>query len=175
MLKIHALRMFTVNTFGDVGIISGRTLHQIGKGVYTSQRSRIIKTATYTFFWPLSLELVQTTNTEIDLSLSPRGKSNDRRSKLECDVFSPQWFVGVWNHSLKSLWGLNFHLQDWWGFEIFLRIFWNASTPLPVIINDSSLIGSGFYSNSKKLLMKNQHFYELKQCQWKNRIVWTSL
>ena len=43
---IHALRMFAVNTFGDIGLISGRALHQIGNGGNTSRRSRMDKTAT---------------------------------------------------------------------------------------------------------------------------------
>ena len=33
---IHALKMFPVNTFGDIGLISGRALHQIGNSIYTS-------------------------------------------------------------------------------------------------------------------------------------------
>ena len=43
---IHALKMFAVNTFGDIGLISRRVLHQIGNGDFTSQRSRIPITAT---------------------------------------------------------------------------------------------------------------------------------
>ena len=34
------------NMFGDIGLISGRALHQIGNGVYMSRRSRMAKTAT---------------------------------------------------------------------------------------------------------------------------------
>ena len=43
---IHSLRMFPVNTFGDIGLMSGRALHQIGNSGYTSQRSRVAKTVT---------------------------------------------------------------------------------------------------------------------------------
>ena len=44
---IHALRMFAVNMFADIGLISGRALHQIENSVYTSRRSRVAKTATF--------------------------------------------------------------------------------------------------------------------------------
>ena len=44
---IHALRMFSVLvTFGDIGLISGRALHQVKNGVYPSRRSRMAKTVT---------------------------------------------------------------------------------------------------------------------------------
>ena len=36
MIHTHALRIFSVNTFGDIGLVSGRALHQIGNDVYMS-------------------------------------------------------------------------------------------------------------------------------------------
>ena len=39
MIHTHALRMFSVNRFGDIGLVSGRALHQIGIGVYMSRHS----------------------------------------------------------------------------------------------------------------------------------------
>ena len=38
--------MFAVNTYGDIGLISRRALHEIGNGVYASRRNRMAKTAT---------------------------------------------------------------------------------------------------------------------------------
>ena len=96
---IHALRMFAVNTFGDIGLISGRALHQVGSGVCTSRCNRMAKTGTYFNLRPKQLQMwKQNASSNICAKLDPNW-TDQGDTWVSYLYLTPSFFECLWNET----------------------------------------------------------------------------